>query len=108
VENAWPSPVRRHRHALYQFVWHEYCDWYLEMAKRQSAPRWPADEAAPGANVLLHVLDSCWRLLHPVMPFITEDLWAAHSPSWREDRAVLYPERDRDAHRRAADGTSLS
>ena len=61
--------------ALYQFLWHEYCDWYLEMAKPRLLPGAPPEEAGGARAVLLHVLDSVLRLLHPVMPFITEDLW---------------------------------
>lgn len=53
--------------ALYRFMWGEYCDWYLEMAKVQmgEATRW----------VLWHVLDQSLRLLHPIMPFVTEEVW---------------------------------
>ncbi|MBI1951650.1 MAG: valine--tRNA ligase [Acidobacteria bacterium] len=61
--------------ALYQFLWHEYCDWYLEMAKPHLQPGAPPAEAAVARAVLLHVLDAVLRLLHPVMPFLTEDLW---------------------------------
>ena len=63
--------------ALYQFAWTEYCDWYLEMAK----PRW-ADEADPADRraarwVAVTVLDGILRLLHPFMPFVTEEIWQA-------------------------------
>ena len=59
---------------LYQFVWHEVCDWYLEMAKRRLT-----EGDGPGAGaaraVLAHVLETLLRLLHPLMPFITEEIW---------------------------------
>ncbi|MDQ6771928.1 MAG: valine--tRNA ligase [Candidatus Dormibacteraeota bacterium] len=56
--------------ALYDFAWHDFCDWYLEAAK----PRFrDADPAARA--VALHVLEVLFRLLHPYMPFVTEDLW---------------------------------
>ncbi len=63
--------------ALYHFTWNEYCDWYLEMAK----PRW-SDEADPGERraarwVAWKVLDGILRLLHPFMPFVSEEIWQA-------------------------------
>ncbi|MDN5748111.1 MAG: valine--tRNA ligase, partial [Pseudonocardia sp.] len=58
--------------ALYHFTWDEFCAWYLELAKPQLAD---ADTAAGTRAVLGHVLDALLRLLHPVMPFITEALW---------------------------------
>jgi valyl-tRNA synthetase len=76
---------------LYQFFWHEYCDWYLELAKpaltgaepdRQDAARW----------VTLTVLDHSLRLLHPFMPFVTEELWH-HLPGQRDHIMVSpFPE----------------
>jgi valyl-tRNA synthetase len=61
--------------ALYQFLWHEYCDWYLEIAKPSLHPGAEAADRERARAVLLHVLDAVLRLLHPVMPFLTEDLW---------------------------------
>ena len=61
--------------ALYQFLWHEYCDWYLEIAKPSLLPGADAADRERAQAVLLHVLESVLRLLHPVMPFLTEDLW---------------------------------
>jgi valyl-tRNA synthetase len=62
--------------ALYHFAWNEVCDWYLELAK---VPLTGADEAAAETTrqVLGFVLDQLLRLLHPVMPFVTEELWTA-------------------------------
>ena len=59
---------------LYQFVWHEFCDWYLELVKPALAhEKGPQKEAA--LSTLVHVLEVTLRLLHPFMPFITEELW---------------------------------
>jgi valyl-tRNA synthetase len=62
--------------SLYHFVWDEFCDWYLELAK---VPLTAGDEAAAATTkrVLGFVLDQMLRLLHPVMPFVTDELWSA-------------------------------
>jgi valyl-tRNA synthetase len=60
---------------LYQFVWTDYCDWYLEIAKRSLyRPDTPAAKQAT-QHTLVSVLEETLRLLHPLMPFITEELW---------------------------------
>ncbi len=62
--------------AVYQFFWHEFCDWYIEMAKPVLLGRHGTDENRKLARrVLLEVLDRSLRLLHPFMPFITEEIW---------------------------------
>jgi len=61
--------------AIYQFLWHEYCDWYLEWSK---LTLYRGDDPAAKARVqstLLEVLETTLRLLHPFMPFITEEIW---------------------------------
>ncbi|MBL9038269.1 MAG: class I tRNA ligase family protein, partial [Archangium sp.] len=60
--------------ALYQFLWGEFCDWYIELAKSSLTGN---DENAKKAvrAVLVHCLDTVLRLLHPFMPFITEEIW---------------------------------
>jgi valyl-tRNA synthetase len=61
--------------AVYQFLWHEFCDWYVELVKpslyqdQDPARKWLTQ------NVLASVLDTSLRLLHPFMPFITEEIW---------------------------------
>ncbi len=63
---------------LYQFIWHEFCDWYIELSKEplkaggesQAAARW----------VLVNVFDRMLRLLHPFMPFVTEEIWQVIRP----------------------------
>ncbi len=58
--------------ALYAFVWGKVCDWYVEFAK----PLLDGDHAAETRATMAWVLDQCYILMHPIMPFITEDLWA--------------------------------
>jgi valyl-tRNA synthetase len=62
--------------ALYGFLWHEYCDWYLEMAKPSLAPSAPAADRDRTRAVLVWVLDRVLHLMHPFMPFLTEELWS--------------------------------
>lgn len=60
---------------LYDFIWDVFCDWYLELVKSRL---WEDGEAAiPARQVLVYVMDNVLRLLHPFMPFITEEIWQA-------------------------------
>ncbi|MBZ0167857.1 MAG: valine--tRNA ligase [Kofleriaceae bacterium] len=62
--------------ALYQFVWHEYCDWYLEIVKsRMASAESSREQQQTGVALLLLGLETALRLLHPFMPFITEEIW---------------------------------
>lgn len=62
---------------LYQFFWTDFCDWYIELVKPRLQPGADAASAAAARQTLAEVLDGFLRLLHPFMPFITEELWGA-------------------------------
>jgi valyl-tRNA synthetase len=65
---------------LYEFIWREYCDWYLELSKLALGGEDPR-AAAAARTVLVTVLETALRLLHPIMPFVTEELWQS-LPAW--------------------------
>jgi valyl-tRNA synthetase len=74
VDSAFESyEFSRACESLYHYAWDEFCDWYLELAKVQLA----GDPDGPTNAVLAAVLDALLKLLHPVMPFVTETLWKA-------------------------------
>ena len=62
--------------AMYEFVWYEYCDWYLELTKPVLSKNNSNDAAKRGTRqTLVRVLEAALRLMHPIMPFITEEIW---------------------------------
>ena len=70
--------------ALYNFIWDEFCDWYIEMSK---IPMNGEDESQKQTtrSVLSYVLDKIMKMLHPFMPFVTETIWQKSSTSWRNN-----------------------
>ncbi len=86
---------------IYDFLWSEYCDWYIELAKIRLNPE--NKEAVSPLPVLVNVLETALRLLHPFMPFITEELWQNlknHLPAkWQKTESIMvakYPKADKD------------
>jgi valyl-tRNA synthetase len=85
---------------LHDFIWGEFCDWYIELAKI----RLRSKEAPSPLPVLVRVLETSLRLLHPFMPFVTEELWQNLKlrlpPDWQELESIMlaaYPEADEKA-----------
>ena len=82
--------------ALYQFIWHEFCDWYLELAKLYLYQEGDEKRQKLTKRTLSEVLDAVLRLLHPFMPFITEEIWQ-QLPQRRENESIMvseFPEPD--------------
>ncbi|MGD9118294.1 MAG: valine--tRNA ligase [Dehalococcoidia bacterium] len=84
---------------LHDFIWGEFCDWYIEFAKIRLA----ADDSSP-LPVLVYVLEASLRLLHPFLPFVTEELWQQLKQrlpaDWQKTDSIMvaaYPEADKEA-----------
>jgi valyl-tRNA synthetase len=76
---------------LYQFIWHEFCDWYLELTKLYLYRAEEKKGRALTQQTLLEVLDAILKLLHPFMPFITEEIWQ-QLPQRKEDPSIMIAE----------------
>jgi len=89
-------------HSAYEFTWHEFCDWYLELSKPVLQSDDSSDAQKRGTRqTLIEVLEAILRLLHPLMPFVTEEIWQTVAPraGIAGDTIMLrpYPEVSSDA-----------
>ena len=94
--------------ALYEFAWYEYCDWYLELSKPTLQSTSAAEVQKRGARrTLVEVLEAYLRLLHPLMPFITEEIWQSIAPlAGKQGPTIMlqpYPQRTEFARDEAAE-----
>ncbi|MFV8816240.1 valine--tRNA ligase [Haliea sp. E17] len=93
--------------AIYEFIWNEYCDWYLELSKPVLWDDHASEAAKRGTRrTLIRVLETWLRLLHPLMPFITEEIWHTVAPLAGKSGATImlqpYPASNKDAMDTAA------
>jgi len=100
VNEAWQT-YRFHEAAnrIYDFFWGDFCDWYIELMKPRLAPRNDAEQASAGVACgnLVSLFEASLRLLHPVMPFITEEIWHAvydGHPPLKSIALAAYPQAD--------------
>ena len=80
--------------SLYQFIWHEFCDWYLELIKPRLYDKENLTARRHCQEVLLRLLSAALRLLHPFMPFLTEEIWQKLPGARGSIMAAPYPEAD--------------
>ena len=97
---------------IYDFFWGEFCDWYLELIKPRLASESPGEQAAVriACGNLVNLFEAALRLLHPVMPFITEEIWQAvydTRPPFKSIALAPYPQPDEKQEDLAAE-TSMS
>ncbi len=78
-------------HTLYHFIWHEFCDWYLELTKLFLYKEGDQKRRGLTQQTLVEVLDAILRLLHPFMPFMTEEIWQ-QLPGRRENESIMVAE----------------
>jgi len=97
------TALRRYRFndaasAVYQFLWHEYCDWYLELAKLSLYRAVEPAERLRTQHTLVEVLETTLRLLHPFMPFVTEEVWQRLPHKGESIMIAPYPKAVRKQH----------
>ncbi|HKQ08656.1 MAG TPA: valine--tRNA ligase [Blastocatellia bacterium] len=79
---------------LYHFFWDEFCDWYIEFSKTRFAAKEETAEVRAARNRIVYVLETSLRLLHPLMPFITEELWQRLPHQGDSIMVAAWPEAD--------------
>ncbi|MGH7275808.1 MAG: valine--tRNA ligase [Candidatus Rokuibacteriota bacterium] len=84
--------------AIYQFLWHEFCDWYLEIAKLSLYRAGNPGQRLRTQHTLVQVLETTLRLLHPFMPFITEEIWQRLPHEGPSIMIAPYPKAGRKQH----------
>ncbi len=101
--------------ALYEFTWNEYCDWFLELSQAGAAGRGRSRRRQHAAHPAVRARDSCCALLHPLIPFVTEEIWQnvsprlgiagdSHQPPSPTRRPTRRPGRRRRGRHRVAEG----
>ena len=79
---------------VYEFIWGEFCDWYIELAKPRLYNKENAEERATAQHVICEVLSSSMKLLHPYMPFITEEIWQCLPHEGESIMVAAWPKSD--------------
>ena len=81
-------------HELYEFLWHEFCDWYVEIIKQRLYYTDDPDAKHTAQSVAAQILEGTMRLLHPIMPFITEEIWQQLPHQGESIVTAKWPESD--------------
>jgi valyl-tRNA synthetase len=76
---------------LYDFIWHDFCDWYVEMIKGRLYGDEPTEVKQVVLNRALNIFDQALRLLHPFMPFVTEELWQGIAQRNKDESIMVAP-----------------
>ena len=88
---------------IYQFIWHELCDWYLELVKPELYGKGNPEKRRAAQRTLLTVMMSSLKMLHPIMPFVTEEIWQTLVGDGTSIMVSQFPTREDTAHDPVAD-----
>ncbi|MBN2355246.1 valine--tRNA ligase [candidate division KSB1 bacterium] len=100
-------------HAVYDFIWGEYCDWYLELVKKRLYDEAQPEQRRIARSMIAYLLENIVRMLHPFMPFITEEIWHALPQEIQQEgpvRSIMlqrYPQVDKKRIDRAVESQML-